>query len=67
MFSEYCEAPYEVEPVQVIDAFGKAQCERSSSQSHVWIMDSVDGPEYPFAKDLAIDLPCHVNLWDRML
>ena len=25
MFAEYCENPFEVEPVQVIDAFGKAQ------------------------------------------
>ncbi len=24
MFSEYCEVPYEVEPVEVVDAFGKS-------------------------------------------
>lgn len=33
MFSEYCEQPYVVEPVEVIDSFGESQGECTGSNS----------------------------------
>ncbi len=31
MFSEYCSTPYQIEPVEVVDAFGNTQRESSLS------------------------------------
>lgn len=31
MFSEYCQVPFEVEPVEVIDSFGESHGERARS------------------------------------
>ena len=30
MFSEYCSKPFEIEPVEVVDAFGDSQGEQNS-------------------------------------
>lgn len=37
MFSEYCEQPYVVEPVEVIDSFGESQGECTEHNSQVAI------------------------------
>lgn len=34
MFSEYCSTPYQIEPVEVVDAFGNSQRESLMADCH---------------------------------
>ena len=36
MFSEYCSTPFEVEPVEVVDAFGKSHGALIPLSSQIW-------------------------------